>query len=92
MTSLRWATAISAFFAFMPLFLWLAATGVYRRWCSDWCLTCTHQCTVAGLDLSWLLAYGIVLSPCLLFITTPLFLVLLSALVFSRRRALPRPD
>ena len=87
MKVLRWATAIAVFFAVAPAVLWLAATVVYRQWCAEWCLMCIHQCTVGGLDLGWLLAYGLIFSPYLLLFTAPLALVLLALLAFFRRQS-----
>ena len=47
---------------------------------------CTTTCPVAGLDLSWLAAWG-VLSPYLLLFTVPLSAILLAIIILRRRRA-----
>jgi hypothetical protein len=78
---------IAAFLIVAPAMLWLAATVAHSQWCTDWYLTCTRECTLGGLNADWLMAFGLILAPYVLFFTTPVvFLVLLALVVFKRRR------
>lgn len=83
----RWTYVIATTLVVVPAILWLAAAVVHDQWCPVWCLTCTHQCTVGGLNAEWLMVFGLILSPYVLLFTIPLaLLVLFAAFVLSRRR------
>ncbi len=72
--------------ALFPFALWVLAEFVHSQWCNGWCLTCTHGCSVSGMDASWLLVLGLIYSPYLLAITAPLSLLQLLALLVMKRR------
>lgn len=87
MKGFRWTYAIAATLVVVPTMLWLAAAVVHVQWCSEWCLKCTHPCTVAGLNADWLMTFGLILSPYALFLTIPLALLAVFAVfILSRRR------
>ena len=77
---------IAALPAIVPATLWLAANVVWRYACPAWRLKSDLKCVVASLDLSWLMMFGLILSPYLLFVTVPLSIVLCAIVLFLRRR------
>ena len=82
----RWLPLLAVVPVLLPLLIWAAGTLVHSSACPTWCLTCTNTCPVAGYDLSWLIAWGI-LSPYLLLLAAPLSGVLLVIIFVRRRRA-----
>ena len=87
MPSYRWAVIGALVPAVLPALLWSIALLVRSTVCPLWCLTCLNSCVVAGLDLSWLLAWGII-GPDLLLVTAPVSALSLGIVLVLRRRAI----
>ena len=81
----RWTLVAALLPAVLPALVWVVGALVRSLACPAWCLTCTHSCRVAGLDLSWLTAWGVV-SPYLLLFTAPVSAVLVIIAISGRRR------
>ena len=87
MQSYRWALIGALVPAVLPALLWSIAMFVRSTVCPLWCLTCSNSCMLAGLDLSWLIAWANI-GPGLLLVTAPVSALLVGIVLVLRRRVI----
>jgi hypothetical protein len=82
----RWLAFAALLPAALNLLLWGLGVAVHSSACPTWCLMCVNTCPVAGLDLSWLVALGVV-GNYLLILTVPVSLLAFVVVWLLARRA-----
>lgn len=81
----RWAVVAALLPVLLTTGLWVAGTFVHSLACPAWCLMCVNTCPVGGVDLSWLVAWGVI-GHYFLALTGPISALLLAVVVLLRRR------